>query len=151
MSKKIPVREINISLGYKPDFRALESYVLEMLWEIFPGMEIEREKTFDGCFYKAKLRFDFFMPSVNTLIEVDGPGHWNPANKFYSLENNTRDTIKNKFALDNNYYLLRIRSSDISDKQSLLTILSGTPLKHSIGQSAAKPVSQEGSETIRKE
>ncbi len=66
---------------------------------------------------KRKLPFDFFLPTYNVLIEFDGQQHFYPTS-FY---NNTskdpnqlleevqyRDSLKNKFASDHGYHLLRI-------------------------------------------
>ena len=79
------------------------------------------EKTFDECKSPkgVKLRYDFYLPSHNLLIEYDGAQHFGPSafgrNMSPELQqsNYTRtvlhDSIKNEYATNNNIDLLRIR------------------------------------------
>lgn len=64
----------------------------------------------------GQLKFDFFIPSLNLLIEFDGKQHYFPISwtKKKSPEEQfslivSRDAIKTKFAIDNNIRLERIR------------------------------------------
>jgi very-short-patch-repair endonuclease len=66
--------------------------------------------------------YDFYLPNCNTLIEVDGDfWHCNPNTKFKLPEyksqeiNIINDEIKNNWALDNGYKLLRFWESDINN------------------------------------
>lgn len=72
----------------------------------------------------TKKRYDFYLPEVNTLIEVDGDYyHCNP--KLYpdgpkysiQLENIENDAIKNKLARDNGYNILRFWEMDINENK----------------------------------
>lgn len=58
------------------------------------------------------LPFDFYIPKTNTLIEYDGEQHFRPVEKFGGEKTYQRqlilDEIKNKFAKDNGYLLIRI-------------------------------------------
>lgn len=75
------------------------------------------QKTFDDCTYKEKLRFDFYLPDYNVLIEYDGEQHFRPvdfaskglawANKVFE-HNQIKDKIKNDYCKDNNIRLIRI-------------------------------------------
>jgi hypothetical protein len=75
-----------------------------------------REKTFEDCTNQGKgkvcrrLRFDFYLPEQNTLIEYDGEQHFVQrgkfGSKFDSLQQN--DIIKNDYCNDNNIKLIRI-------------------------------------------
>jgi len=66
---------------------------------------------------KTKLRFDFYLPSYNVLIEYDGKQHFEPvnfggcsneiANKSF-LELISNDNIKNEYCEINNITLIRI-------------------------------------------
>lgn len=79
------------------------------------------EKTFVGCVSPKgkKLRYDFYIPSHNTLIEFDGAQHFAPTafgrNKDADFQQREyertvlHDSIKTKYAEDNNMSLLRIR------------------------------------------
>ena len=81
------------------------------------GVNFKREKTFEGCFVEKnnkcfKLKYDFYLPEKNTLIEYDGIGHYKPVDRFGGQEGfATRrmyDFIKNKFAETQNMKLIRI-------------------------------------------
>jgi hypothetical protein len=75
-----------------------------------------REKTFTDCVNSKqggscrKLRFDFYLPNQNTLIEYDGEPHFvksgNYGKKFETGQEN--DTIKNKYCRDKGIKLIRI-------------------------------------------
>lgn len=80
-----------------------------------------KEYSFDDCLNKKKLRFDFYIPSINTCIEYDGIQHYEPRELFGGLnefiKTKQRDNIKNKYCYDNNIKLLRISyRDDISQK-----------------------------------
>ena len=71
-----------------------------------------QEKTFDGCVYRRKLRFDFYVAN-KYLIEFDGLQHFEVTNKFWNTEahfydNKLRDSIKNEYCKQNNLILIRI-------------------------------------------
>ena len=70
------------------------------------------EKTFENCKMKCFLRFDFFLPKYNILIEYDGEQHFTNSS-YYGGKNefNKRieyDNIKNTYCKNNNIFLLRI-------------------------------------------
>lgn len=62
--------------------------------------------------------YDFFIPSINTLIEIDGI-YWHGKNKKNSelneqqMKTRNNDTLKNKLASDMGYHLIRIWSDEI--------------------------------------
>jgi very-short-patch-repair endonuclease len=78
------------------------------------------QKTFNDCINPKsgrKLKFDFYIPSKNLLIEYDGQQHFNPC-KVKGKHNITnkevketryRDKIRNQYALKNDIKLLRIK------------------------------------------
>lgn len=39
-----------------------------------------KQKTFNGCYNKRKLPFDFYLPEFNMCIEYDGVQHYNEIN-----------------------------------------------------------------------
>ena len=71
------------------------------------------QKSFDGCIFKKKLKFDFYLPEYNLCIEYDGKQHFKSINYFGGDENfkirQLRDNIKNEFCKNNDIGLLRIR------------------------------------------
>ena len=51
-----------------------EMFVRKYLEEL--DVEFEQEKRFDDCCIKRKLPFDFYIPSINYVIEVHGQQHY---------------------------------------------------------------------------
>lgn len=93
------------------------------------NIEYIMEKTFDDCSYKEKLRFDFYLPDYNTIIEYDGEQHFKPidfankglewANKAFEL-NKIKDEIKNNYCKDNKIKLIRIPYWDFDNIETIL-------------------------------
>ena len=74
---------------------------------------------------EVKKIYDFYLPEFNVLIEIDGDfWHCNPNTKYAIPECKTQelnienDKIKNKWAFDNNYKLLRFWEYDINNNLS---------------------------------
>lgn len=67
---------------------------------------------FDDCKYYNQLPFDFYIPSMNILIEYDGELHYKVIDHFGGidryLEGKLRDEIKDKYCNENNIKLIRI-------------------------------------------
>lgn len=84
----------------------------EHLLKIFrkEGIEVEREKTFkDLRRGKGVLRFDFFLPKYNILLEMDGEQHWKPIwGRENLLKQQENDRLKNSFCLASEIPLYRI-------------------------------------------
>lgn len=77
------------------------------------GIDFIYQKMFDDCKSKYKpLPFDFFIPSMNLIIEYDGRQHYMPIDLFGGNTGYNRtkrnDKIKTDYALKNNIYLIRI-------------------------------------------
>ena len=77
-------------------------------------VEFYNEKTFDDCvgIGNKKLRFDFYIPNINTVIEYDGKQHFEPIDYFggessFNIQKEN-DKIKNQYCKDNNIRLVRI-------------------------------------------
>lgn len=86
-----------------------------------------RQKTFDKLRGVKPLKYDFYLPDHNKLIEYDGEGHYKPIfgrtpeSKQKNLEKcQKNDMIKNKFAKDNNISLLRIPYWDFEILEELV-------------------------------
>lgn len=79
------------------------------------------QHTFNDCKYKHRLRFDFYLPDINTIIEFDGIQHFEPVGIFggnKSLKSQIdRDVIKNKYCLDNSINLIRVKYDDCIEKK----------------------------------
>lgn len=80
------------------------------------GVFFEEQVRFDDCRYKKSLPFDFYLPTMNTLIEFDGEQHFQPIEHWGGersfLEIQQRDKIKTDFCLSNNIKLIRISYMD---------------------------------------
>ena len=64
---------------------------------------IQREKVFKDC-YNGLYRYDFYLPELNTVIEVNGAQHYTYNSKFYKtksdfLKAQERDRRKISYAL----------------------------------------------------
>ena len=80
-----------------------------------------REKTFEDCKNVIKLRFDFYLPDINTCVEFNGIQHYKPIEFFGGIERYKsqikNDNIKQKYCIDNNIKLIVISYKDcISEK-----------------------------------
>ena len=67
------------------------------------GVEYETEKTFLKCKNKRNLRFDFYLPKYNLVIEVNGSQHYyeNDVFEMTLKEQKQRDKMKKQFCIDN--------------------------------------------------
>lgn len=92
----------------------------------------KKEISFDGCFYKGKLKFDFGVYDLNWkllyLIECDGEQHFQNVTKFKNKLSliKLRDSIKNRFCHDNGIKLFRIKF-DSNIKDEIKMIIKETP------------------------
>jgi len=91
------------------------------------NINFDREKIFEGLFYKRCLRYDFHLTALNLLIEFDGEGHYEACfgktveEKQVNLEDcQRRDKIKNEWAKANNIPLLRIPYWDFDRIEELI-------------------------------
>lgn len=76
-----------------------------------------REKSFAGCTNLGRegkkctrLRFDFYLPKQNTLIEWDGEQHFTRRGKYGEDYDNLKqnEELKNQYCKENNIKLIRI-------------------------------------------
>lgn len=82
----------------------------------------EEQKSFDDCRDKYALRFDFYIPDLNLLIEAQGRQHYESIEYFGGQEKLDRqqrkDQIKRDYCSANNINLLEIRYDD--DLESII-------------------------------
>jgi len=83
------------------------------------------QKTFDGCVYKNKLPFDFYIPSMNLIIEYDGEQHfmvienWGGEEEFKLRQK--KDKIKTKYCKYNKIRLERIKyDEDLEERLNFI-------------------------------
>ena len=80
---------------------SLEKKVYDILIE--GHFYIKRKKIFKDC-YNGLYRYDFFLPEINTIIEVNGEQHYIPTKRFYKSKTDfskaqERDRRKISYAL----------------------------------------------------
>lgn len=80
---------------------SLEKKVYDLLIE--GHFYVEREKIFKDC-YNGLYRYDFFLPEINTLLEINGEQHYIPTKRFYKSKTDfskaqERDRRKISYAL----------------------------------------------------
>ena len=96
-------------------------------WLLKHNIKFIQQKSFEGCKYKNKLLFDFYIPSKNMCIEYDGEFHFQPIRKSKSMtevqaiknleESKIRDDIKNEFCKNNGISLIRIKYDEDLEKR----------------------------------
>lgn len=89
-------------------------------------LKYETEKSFKDLKDKGHLRYDFFLPDYWCLIEVDGIQH-EETNEYWGGEKRLKDRqrkdkIKDQYAIDNSYHLIRIPTAafDVINKDFLI-------------------------------
>lgn len=108
----------------------LANRVEELIKECFPYLKYEKE-------YKVKFRghnlfFDFCLPELGTMIEVQGEQHYKFV-KFYHeskpkfRQHKLRDQYKKEWCELNKYSLVHIKYSEVSslDRSSFLKVITG--------------------------
>ena len=113
--------------GYK---RFLKSFTKEEQEELLPAVksfgEISLQKLFDDNLInyvsektfkdlkgkkKHKLRYDFYLPDYNILIEYHGSQHFDPNSKLYTEEGIERDKMKFEYAINNSIPIIYFTNS----------------------------------------
>lgn len=91
------------------------------------GIDFIEQKTFEGLVGTGgrSLRYDFFIPHKNILIEFDGRQHFEPLDAFGGEETlelvKEHDSIKNEFAKQNQIKLVRIFFNEIRKINRILS------------------------------
>lgn len=90
-----------------------------------PEIEVENYLKNNNIEYKYNYElcgklYDFYIPSINTLIEVDGI-YWHGKDKNLKdlsevqLKNRKNDEIKNRLAVNNGYNIIRIWENEVKN------------------------------------
>lgn len=102
-----------------------ENKIISYLKENY--IEFIKEKKFDNCINPRtgyNLKYDFYLPKQNLLVEYDGIQHFIPVKAFGGKNDfNKRvfkDNIKNNYANDNDINLLRIPHTDFNNIKEIL-------------------------------
>lgn len=98
-----------------------EGEIYKYLETKFGKEDIVRNHIFKDCRYKNLLRFDFYIKSINTIIEYDGEQHYKPIYGENELSlTKLRDSIKDNYCKINNIKIIRI---PYWDKKNFVKIL----------------------------
>jgi len=96
--------------------------------DILDRQKVEYEEQFKICKNPSTdffLRVDFYIPSMNSVIEFDGYQHFKAVAHFGGDEalqkNQVRDKIKNDFCAENNIDMLRISYLEINDVEDIVS------------------------------
>jgi hypothetical protein len=90
------------------------------IWLDAHNLVYEEQKSFKDCRYKRPLRFDFYFPTLNVIVEFDGPQHFpeseDPKTYRVKITNRQsiqiRDEIKNEWCRRNSIKMCRIKYTD---------------------------------------
>ena len=89
------------------------------------GINYEQQKSFVDCVHKGKLKFDFYLPDHNTVIEFHGRQHFEPVSYFGGEEGfkltQERDKIKKDWCTK--YTIKLIELTDSSEESIFKTIM----------------------------
>lgn len=76
------------------------------------NIKFEQQKSFDDCKNILPLKFDFYLPELNILIEFQGKQHFEPQPHFGGNKTfgdlQKRDKIKKQWCIDNKVNLIEI-------------------------------------------
>lgn len=97
-------------------------------WLIENGVEFYKQYRFDDCRDCRTLPFDFYLPSKNICIEVDGEQHNKEHSIYYSDKTVRHDGIKDEYCVENGIQLIRIPFSAYSKHNEYRHILSSNIL-----------------------
>lgn len=102
------VRGIGCQNCYRSEKQSKPEKLIESILES-NNIEFEREKSFIDCKHTNKLRFDFYINSMNMCIEYQGEQHYRPISVFGGEEafkkQVIKDNIKRKYCSENNIKL----------------------------------------------
>lgn len=90
----------------------------EKIINILNNLQInyKTQQTFDDCVYKQSLKFDFYLPNKDILIEYNGIQHYKPITAFGGeeifKEQQQRDKIKIDWCKEHNKTLLIVPYTD---------------------------------------
>lgn len=84
----------------------------------------EREFKFDDCCYKYRLKFDFYLPTLNSVIEYNGIQHYEPVKHFGGEDafkiRQIKDNIKKEYCNLNNINILVIPYWEYDNIENIL-------------------------------
>ena len=126
--------------------KGMESVASRYVRDIFDhlGVTYEREKRFSDCINPETghvLPFDYYLPEINTLIEVDGEQHERDSfSKFETPTTMERDALKDEYAKRTGITLLRIPAKEWERLPEILHVLLSQQLRPTLTLSEVKAI-----------
>lgn len=117
---KLPynIQRLNQLAGFQPTNRsAIQQYVYDKLKSVFGQQHVQCQKSFQDLKSSKnhKLRFDFYIPSINVLIQVDGRQHYQVDNFMCTQQLLANDRLKQQYAQKKHIKLIRIPLTTYTD------------------------------------
>lgn len=119
---EVDIQSAHLTSGHTKSCGHIKSEGEQKIKNLLTKMRILffQEYTFIDCINPKtgrRLRFDFFLPQYNTLIEYDGSQHFIVKERGWYTEEELiyiqeRDAIKDKYCKDHNIRLIRIPYTD---------------------------------------
>jgi very-short-patch-repair endonuclease len=107
-------KRCNDSKGEREIGKFLDKYKIDYI----------KEHIFSDCKNISYLKYDFYIPSMRTVIEFDGIQHFQPVSYFGGIETyeklKVNDKIKNDYCEENYIDIIRIRYDQIDDIYQIL-------------------------------
>jgi len=92
---------------------------------IINNISFKKEHTFEKCKDVGKLRFDFYLPVLNCVIEYNGEQHYTPISIWGGKKElklrKKRDMIKKNFCIENNIKMIEIPYWNYEDMEEILS------------------------------
>ena len=99
-----------------PKCMASKGEIAIRVWLNDQSIIFEEQKKMSGCRNKLPLKFDFYLPDLNMMIEYDGRHHYSDIRRRLEYTQKC-DTIKNKWCEENGVTMLRIRYDENIEKK----------------------------------
>lgn len=122
LQREVDVLGKDLVRGHIKSCGCLTSFGEERVMEILTKLKIDfvKEKTYSDLVNPETnqlLRFDFYLPQYNCLIEYDGEQHFTYSGAGWNSKDNYektvyRDGLKNQYCIDHNIKLIRIPYTD---------------------------------------
>jgi len=128
--------------------KGMESVASRYVRDVLDHLHIkyECEKRFDDCRNPKTnmvLPFDYYLPEINTLIEIDGEQHERGSFTKYDHEGTVkRDKIKNKYAEEKGIELVRIPAKKWSELPEFLYAILSKKLIPTLTLKEVKEITQ---------
>jgi len=122
---EIIINGIDLRRGHSQSCGCIKSLGEEKISNILRKNDIifEKEKTFEDCINpetNTRLRFDFYLPSYDILIEYQGSQHYEASNSGWNTKEKLinqikKDKIKKQWCMNNNKILIEISYKDFNN------------------------------------